>query len=102
MPHLGEAPGRLRTDAARGRVLAHQRRKALLDRRVALAQRVVFGVRDRRRILLVITLVVPPDLGREPLELGFGLRLIQRIDGNLFGFGLGHQVLLSWGGEVPE
>ena len=55
---------------------AHERGKARLDRRVALAQRVVVGVGDLGRVLRVVELVVVGDLAREPRELG--LRLAPR------------------------
>ena len=58
-----------------GESASHQLGKARLDLLVAPAQRVVFGIRDGRRVLLVVALVVRADLGREPLELGLGLRL---------------------------
>ena len=63
VPHLGEAPGRRRADLQRQAFQRAQLRKALLDRAIALAQRVVFGVRDRRRVVLVVALVVR---GRAP------------------------------------
>src|SRR5439155_23947643 len=72
---LGESLRRLRADAARGRILAHQFGKARLDLLVASAQRVVGRVRNRRRIFLVVALVMGADLGGEPFEFGLGLRV---------------------------
>ena len=53
--------------AARRAVRPDQLRKAVLDRAVAAAQRDVLGVRDFRRVLGVVKLVVVQDLGGEPL-----------------------------------
>ena len=82
MADLGELRRRRRADPAVGRIRPHQVREARLDRVVALAQRVVVGIRDGRRILLVVALVVLGDLGGEPLELGLGLGGRQRVGGN--------------------
>ena len=51
------------------------------DRGVALAQRVVVGVGDRRRVFLVVRDVVLGDLGGEAFELGGGFGLREVIDG---------------------
>src|SRR5215467_3165380 len=75
MTNLGKCLRRLRADAARGRVLPHQLGKARLDLLVASAQRVVGRVRNRRRVLLIVALVVGAELGRKPFELGLGLRV---------------------------
>src|SRR5207302_1095046 len=80
----------LRADTARGRVLPHQLRKARLDLLVAPAQRIVRRVRDRRCVLLVIVPIVCADLGREPFEFGFGLRLRQLGDRNFAGVSRAH------------
>ena len=50
-------------------------RKSLLDGVEALAQRVVFGVGDARRIVLIVAPVVPLELERQPHQLDLGLRL---------------------------
>ena len=74
MPHLGEAPGRRRADLQRQAFQRAQIGKALLDLAVALAQRVVLGVRDRRRVVLVVALVVLAISSRmQPRVLGLGL-----------------------------
>ena len=74
----GAAPTRLRQAFQRA-----QLRKTRLDRTIALAQLVVFGVRNRRRVVLIIAAVVPGDLGREPRMLGLGLLFSQFVDRNL-------------------
>ena len=51
--------------------------KRCLDRAIALAQRVVFGVRDGRRVVLVVALVVLGELRMQPRVLGLGLLLGQ-------------------------
>ena len=79
--HLAEGRDRRGADARGRAVGAHERGKARLDGRVALAQRVVVGVGDLRRVLRVVELVVVRDLAREPLELGLRLRLGQLVDG---------------------
>src|SRR5262249_44405472 len=63
---------------------------ARFERRVAAAQLVVFGIGDRRRILLVVAPVMLGDLGGEPLELGLRLAFAQVFDGMLARVGLGH------------
>src|SRR5581483_11418835 len=67
--------------ALRRAVGAHELRKSPLDRLVALAQGVVVGVGDLRRILPVLELVVAGDLAGEPLQLGGGLAFAQLVDG---------------------
>ena len=83
VPHLGEAPGRRDADLQRQAFQRAQVGKALLDRAVALAQRVVLGVRDRRRVVLVVALVVLADLGMQPRVLGLGLLFGEVVDGDL-------------------
>ena len=73
MPDLGKAPGRLRADFLRRRFAGDEFGKSLLDRVEALPQRIVFGVRDARRVVLIVTLVVPLKLQRQPLQLDLGL-----------------------------
>jgi len=77
---LGEAPGRLRTDFLRRRIAGDQFGKSGLDGIEALAQRVVFGVRNLRRVFLIVGFVVALDFQRQPLQLDLGLRLGERID----------------------
>ena len=67
--HLGKAFRRRRADPLRRAILAHQLGKALLDREVAARQRIVLGVRDRRRVLGVIAPVVLGDFRGQPREL---------------------------------
>ena len=80
--NLSEGAAPSRCDGLSG---ANQRRKARLDRGVALPQRVVVGVRDRRGVFLVVGAVVFRDLGGEARELGRGLALAELLDR----FGLG-------------
>src|SRR6516165_10542761 len=62
-----------------------QFRETRLDLLVAAAQPIVFRVRDRRCVFLIITLVVLGDFSGKPLELGPGFRLVEVSDGNLAG-----------------
>ena len=71
----------LRADAPRRAVGAHELGKARLDRRVAAAQRIVLGIGDLGRILLIVELVVVSDDGGEPLQLVLGLGLTEIGDG---------------------
>src|SRR4029079_4164408 len=75
MRDLPEAAGRRGADLLRGRVRTDEFRKASFDRVEALAQCVVFGVGNGRRVILVIALVVLFELEREPHVLDPGLRL---------------------------
>ena len=83
VPHLGEAARWRGADLARQAVQGAQVREALLDRLVAPPQRVIFGVRNRRRVLLVVALVVPLDLGFKPRVLALGLTGRHVVDGKL-------------------
>jgi hypothetical protein len=82
MADLLEFAGRRDADLARGGILADQFRKARLDRVIALTQRIIFGVGNARRIVLVVALVMLGQNLGEPFQLGRGLLLGQ-------GFGLG-------------
>ena len=94
VPDLPEAPRRRRADLLRRRVRRDEFGKALLDGVVALAQRVVFGVGDAWRVVLIVALVVPFELQRQPHVLDLGLRLGELGDvGKGFRFCcLGHDV----------
>ena len=70
-----ESPRRRRADLLRRRVARDEFGKSRLDGVEALAQRIVFGVGDLRRVVLIIGLVVPLDLERQPLVLDLGLGL---------------------------
>ena len=83
MPHLGEARRRRRADMLGQAFQRAQLRKARLDRGIALPQRVVGGIRNRRRVFLIIAPVVLGDLGREPRVLGLRLLLGETLDGQL-------------------
>ena len=50
---------------------------------VALPQRVIVGVGDGRRVLLVVALVVRLDLGLQPRVLALGLARRHLVDGEL-------------------
>ncbi len=94
---LGEPGLRRGPHPARRRVRADQVREVGLDRGVAAAQGVVFGVGDFRRVLLVVGAVVMRDLPGQALEFGGGLgfgegverRGIGRHDSDSFPFGWG-------------
>src|SRR6185312_55097 len=58
-----------------GRFRRHQFREARLDRIEAGSQCIVFGVRNLRRIFLIIEPVVLFELERQPFPFGPGLRL---------------------------
>ncbi len=66
MRDLGEAGGRRRAEPLRRRIRPHQLREARLELAVLAHERVIFGVGNFRRVLVVIQLVVPRDLPREP------------------------------------
>ena len=90
--HLLELARRRRADFQRQRLKRPQVGKARLDCRVAHAQRVVFGVRYARPVLLVIAPVVLGDLDLQPRVLGLRLLGGQQFDGRFVGFdfGFGH------------
>src|SRR5262249_36274232 len=75
MTHLCELLGRRRPNPPRRAVGPDQFRKLRLDRAVAPLQGVVVAVRNRRRVLGVIALVVARNLARKPLQLLRGLGL---------------------------
>jgi hypothetical protein len=79
--HLGEASRRRRADLQREAFERAKLGEALLDGIVALPQRVVFGVADGRRVVLVVALVVRLDLRFEPRVLGLGLFGRESVDG---------------------
>ena len=73
VPHFGEARRGRRADTLRQAFARAQFWKASLDRLVALAQPVILGIGNGRRILLVIAPVVLGNFGRKPRVFGFGL-----------------------------
>src|ERR1700680_4193649 len=88
MPDLPESAGWRRADLLRRRFAGDEFRIARFDGIEALAQAVVFGAGDFRRIVLIIGLVVALDLERQPLVLNPGLRLGEGSDfGGIFCFG---------------
>ena len=70
---LAKRARRRRADALRQAVGVRELRKARLDRRVATAQLVVFGVGDGRRVFLIVAAVVRGDLFGQPRVLGLRL-----------------------------
>ncbi len=87
-----EAAGGRGADLQRQRFQRPQVGKARLDGVVARAQRVVFGVRYARPVLLVIAPVVLGYLDLQPRVLGLRLLGGEQFDGRLVGFdfGFGH------------
>ena len=90
MLHFCETPGRRRADFLRRRLARDQFRKSRLDGVDALAQRVIGGVRNLRRVFLIVVLVVALDLKRQPLVLDLGLRLGELCNRCLVVFLRGH------------
>ena len=76
-----EAPGRRRAHFLRRRVGGDEFRKPDFDGVEALAQLIVFGVGDAWRVVLIVALVVPRKLKRQPRQLDLGLRLGEVGDG---------------------
>ncbi len=80
--HHGRELGRARRADLQGwAVVAHERREARLDRGVAPLQRVIVGVADRGRVVLVVADVVGRDLVRQAGEFVCGLGFGQVFDG---------------------
>ena len=80
MAHLAEPFGDGRADAAGGAVGAYELGEPRLDRIVAPAQGIIFGVGDFRRILAVIEIVMVADERGEPLQLGGRFGPLQVVD----------------------
>ncbi len=99
--HLGEAARRRGADLARQALQRAQVRERFLDRLVAAAQRVVFRVRHRRRVLLVVGCVVLRDFGLKARVLGLGLLLGQFVDGDLAEIAGRHGPYLGHDGPPP-
>jgi len=92
---LGKAAGWRGAHLAGQAVQGTQVREPCLDLLVAAAQPVVFRVRNRRSVLLVVGLVVLLEFAFEPRVLALGLTLRQVLDGDLgipgwLGFAGGH------------
>ena len=83
VPDLGEARRRRRADALGQAFERAQLRKARLDRGVALAQPVVCGIGDGRRVFLIIAPVMFGDFRGEPRMLGLGLLFGEILDGSV-------------------
>jgi hypothetical protein len=73
MANLGEAPGRRRADFLRRRLAGDEFGKPRLDGVETLAQRVIFGVGNFGRVILIVRLVVAFDLKCQPCQLNLGL-----------------------------
>ena len=86
MAHLGEFLRGLGADLSGQALRCPKLGKARLERLVALPQRIVFRVRHRRRVLLVIAPVKLGDLTAERVVLGAG---VVRSKGVGVGFGEG-------------
>ncbi len=82
MLHLRKAARRRGADLLRRRIRRDEIGKLRLDGLQPLAQRVIGGIRDGRRILLVVALVVRLELQRKPhvLDLGLGLGEFGDVD----------------------
>ncbi len=70
---FGKARRRRRADPLGQALQRAQLRKARFDRAVALAQRVIVGIGNARRVVLVIAPVVRGDFRLKPRVLGLGL-----------------------------
>ncbi len=80
MADRGEFSRRRHADPLARAVGAFQLREARLDGRVALSQRVIVGVGDRRRVFGVVAPVVAGDFARQTFKLGRGFRRAQFLD----------------------
>src|SRR5260370_21448116 len=80
MAHFGKTAGRSRADFWRRRLAGDEVRKPGVDGIEALPQRIVFGIRDLRRVFLIISPVVALELKRQPFVLDLGLGLGERDD----------------------
>ena len=85
-----EAARRRGADLQRQRFKSAQVGEARFDGVVALAQRVVLGVRDDRPVLLIVALIVLGDFDLQPRVLGLRLFGGQELDGRFVGFDCGH------------
>ena len=83
MGNLGERAGRCRAEPLRRRIRSHQLREALLEVAVFANERVIFRVGNLRRILVMIELVVPSNLPRQPHQavggVGFAYLSLSRL-----------------------
>ncbi len=87
MPDFAEAACRRRSDVTQWAVSADELGEPRLDRAIAPDQRVVIGVRDLGRVLLVIASVVVRDQLGEPRQLAGGGFRRQGVDGDGLGIG---------------
>ena len=82
MPHLGEARRRRRADAQAEAAAGGELRKARLDRRIATAQFVVFGIGDGGCVFLIVAAVMAGDFVGQPCVLGLRLLFREFVDGD--------------------
>ena len=82
VPDLGEARRGRRADMLCRAFQPCANAESAPRSRPSAAQRVIFGIRDRRRIVLVIALVVSRDLGGKPRVLGLGLGFAEPVGSN--------------------
>ena len=82
VPHLGEARRRRGADAQAQAVAGGELRKTRLDRRVAAAQFVIFGVGDGGRVFLIVAAIMAGDFVGQPRMLGLGLLFGEFVDGD--------------------
>jgi hypothetical protein len=82
MLHFCKAARRRGADLLRRRIRRDEVREFRLYLHQPLTQGIVGRVRDRRRILLIVTLVVPLDFERKPHQLDLGLGLGELVDVN--------------------
>ena len=82
VPDLLEFARWRRPDLLRRRIRGDEFRKPFLDGVEALTQRIVFGVGDARRVILIVAPVVSLELQRQPhqLDLGLGLGELGDVD----------------------
>jgi hypothetical protein len=69
-------------DAQAQAVAGGELRKTRLDRRVAAAQFVIFGVGDGGRVFLIIAAIMAGDFVGQPRMLGLGLLFGEFVDGD--------------------
>ena len=82
MPHLGEARRRRRADAQAEAAAGGELRKARLDRRIATAQFVVFGIGDGGCVFLIVAAVMAGDFVGQPCVLSLRLLFREFVDGD--------------------
>ena len=84
MGDLGEPVGNRGANRKRRTVSPFESRKPRLDCSVTPLQRVVFGIGNNRRIIAMIGLVMPRNLGREKGEFRRRFLFAQVLNGFVF------------------